>query len=179
MLEQFNILDWIFLAITLFFVLRGLMRGLLGELGSLLALALAVAGGFMFYHRLAGFLRRVVGKADFWWETAAFIICFLVIYYLVTLLAARISQVLYHGKVSVPGRLLGIAPGLIKALVFCYLIINILHMTQFETGWLATSALSPRIVESGHYLLQFIPNDFLSQLQSSGFYQHLPAVPGN
>jgi uncharacterized membrane protein required for colicin V production len=175
MFEQFNILDWIFLAITLFFVVRGMRRGLLGELGSLLALALAVGGGFMFYHRLALFLRRVVGKPDLWWETIAFVAVFLVIYALVALLAARVAQVLYRGRVSLPDRLLGMGPGLIKALVFCYLLVNVLHMTQLEPGWLAGSATAPHIVETGHELLRFIPNDFLSQLQGSGFPSLLPA----
>ena len=178
MLEQFNILDWIMLVICAFFVVKAIKQGILRELGSLVGLVLAIWGGFAFYQTLADFLRRVVGKQDFWWETLAFIICFIGIYLLIISIANRISKVLYATSMSIISRLLGGVVGLVKGVIFCFIILNLLLMMQPISKPLASdhilqeklinnSYLAPLVVKGGHYVLSFIPQDVNAHVQQS------------
>ena len=169
MLEQFNILDWIIIVISAFFVIKALRKGFLRELGSLVGLVVAIWGGFYFYQTLADFLRRVVGKQDFWWETLSFIICFAIIYFIIITVAARLSKVLYPSAMSGLNRLLGGLVGLVKGLILCFIIINLIMMMQpaansfsqdqlIPDDLVGNSYLAPYIVEGGQKVLGIMPD---------------------
>ncbi|MDR1396144.1 MAG: CvpA family protein [Desulfarculales bacterium] len=178
MLEHFNILDWAMILIGAVFVVRALYKGLLREFGNLAGLLLAVGGGFLWYQPVAQFLRRVVGVADFWWEAVAFLLCFFLIYLLIIFIAGRISKVLHRSSLSFIDRALGACLGILKSIVICYLLVNILLMVQpfvnfpadhkgseEKTGWVSDSYLAPIVVQGGRLILAFIPDDFIVSLQ--------------
>jgi membrane protein required for colicin V production len=177
LLEQFNILDWVILLVGAVFVVKALTKGLLRELGSLLGLLLATIGGFTFYQPVAGFLRRVVGITDFWWEAAAFILCFILVYLGIVFISTRISRVLHRSPLSFFDRILGACLGFIKGVLLCYLLINILLMAQplanfayrseglLSCDLVSKSYLAPAVTRCGHFMLGFIPDNFIESLQ--------------
>ncbi len=173
MLEQFNILDWVVLVICAFFVIRAVSKGFLREMGSLVGLVLAIWGSMSFYQPVADFLRRVVGKQDFWWETLAFILCFLVIYLLTVAIAGRISKVLYSTSLSFINRILGAVVGLAKGVIVCFVLINLLLMMQPLTNALSQyhdvvskSYLTPFIMKGGRIIFSFVPQDLADKART-------------
>lgn len=170
MIEQFNMLDWIMVLICAFFAIKAISKGFLRELGSLVGLVLAIWGGFSFYQTVADFLRRVVGKQDFWWEALAFILCFVIIYIIVISIFGRISKVIYASSISVFNRLLGGALGLVKGVIFCFILINLLLMMlpiakgldenqTLQENLVTESHLAPLVARAGQTMLSFLPED--------------------
>ena len=178
------------LAICAFFVGKALLKGFLRELGTLLGLFLAIVGGFALYQPVAQFLRRVVGLANFWWEAASFVLCFIVIYVVIMFIAGRVAKVLHRTSLSFIDRVLGGALGLLKGVIICYLLVNVLLMIQpFSTffsndeerlkgGWVTNSYLAPTVVQAGHFMLSFIPDDFVASLQDkAGLLKEQTVMP--
>lgn len=174
MLELFNSLDWLIIVAAAIFVARGLSRGFASELGSLVALFISIVGGIFLYQPVADFLRRVVGRPDFWWETIAFVACFLVIYLFIQFIAGRMGKVFYKSSISFFNRIIGALIGLLKGVIVCFVIINLLIMAHpytkemnheyLQQDWVANSYLSPTVIKCGNFLLGFISSDFVIEL---------------
>ena len=162
-----NLLDLGFLIILVFFLVKALMRGFVREIAGLVGAVIAVVASAMFYQQLGAALQRLTGVPATWWPAAAFGLILLVLFALFLYLGNVIRRLILGGGLSGLDRLLGGAVGLVKGVLICYLLINLLLLANpFSTmAPLRQSVMAPYLVSSGRYLMDLVPADLTRRLQ--------------
>ena len=157
-----NILDVIFLVLIGASVLYSLVRGLVREIFSFLAIILGFFGASYGYPRAAEWLGRWVEQ-----ETVAQILGFAVLFLLValgvSLLGKLLSKVVHKGGLGWADRLGGAAFGLLKAVLF--IAISLLVLTAFlppKSKVLLESKISPAVLTIARGLSFLVPERFQS-----------------
>jgi len=154
-----NILDIGIIAITAFFVGRGIFRGFFREAGSIGGLILGILAGSTYYNIIAGY---IVSYVDIPWRDALSFICFALIFIVVMTACVLIGRGLqWFAKAVLFGwvdRGLGAILALVKAVLICYLII--LMITFFlpaQQPIIVKSKLAPAMISL--YQAGGIPSD--------------------
>ncbi len=162
-----NLLDLGLLIILVFFLVKALMRGFVREIAGLVGAIIAVVASAMFYQELGAALARMSGVPANWWPAVAFAMILLVIFAVFLWLGAMIRKLLLGGGLSGLDRLLGGAVGLVKGVLVCYLLINLLLLANpFSTmAPLRQSMIAPYLVTSGRFLMDLVPADLTRRLQ--------------
>ena len=162
-----NLLDLGFVIILVFFLVKALMRGFVREIAGLVGAAVAVVLSAMFYQDLGAVLQRLAGVQGAWWPAVAFGLILLVVLVIFAWVGVLIRRLLLGGGLSGLDRLLGAAVGLLKGVLVCYLLINLLLLANpFSTmAPLRQSMVAPYLVAGGRYIMDLVPSDLTRQLQ--------------
>ncbi len=116
-------LDWLVIALGIFFVVQGLFKGVTTVLLSTLAIAVAYVGAAMALPTLGDRLAHATPMPEGYGRMAAFIAMFLVMY---GVLALAISILPGGKRPSTGAQLLGLVAGALKALVASMAVVGIL-----------------------------------------------------
>ena len=171
-----NILDLALAALLAFFVIRGMVRGFVREIMGLLGLVAALFLGAACYQPLAGFLRRVSAVEAGWWDGVALALVLVLVFMVFIYMASSLARLIHAGPFSGLDRLLGAGAGLAKGVLVAYLLLNILLMVlplallgqpEGPQGNLVhRSVLTPRVMQSGRYLLDLLPSKWTHEMQA-------------
>lgn len=137
-----HMLDMFFLALGCYFVIRGMFRGIIGEVLSLGGLVLSVYVGF----RHSGALGRVIVSVSGVNKEIAQVLAVVVVWLAVTLIFAILRRILKKGvelaSLGALDRVLGILCGALKTgiVVYAVLIGGILMSPVVEPTWMADSS---------------------------------------
>lgn len=162
-----NLLDLGLLIIMVFFLVKALMRGFVREVIGLVGAVAAIVASVMFYQNLGGMLERLSGVPAAWWPAVAFAAILLVVFAIFLYIGGMLQRLILSGPLSGLDRLLGAGVGLVKGLLICYLLINLLLLVNpFNTlAPLRQSMVAPYVVSAGNFIKDMIPDNFLGNLQ--------------
>ena len=160
-----NFLDFILVGILCVALIRGLMRGMIRQVASLLGILAGFVAAGHFHLRLLHLLRSHLPSIPHL-EVLSYVIIFTASWLLAVLLgmvAVRLSKAMLMGWAD---RLLGGMLGLLKGAVASVVLIAVL--TLFLPGRstvLARSALAAHAQTAGHFLVQLTPDGLRSRYE--------------
>lgn len=170
MFDQISILDIVLGALLLLFLVRSLMRGLVREVVSLVGLVAAVLLSAIFYQPLAAAMAHwfnLGSTPPTWMEPVAYGAVLLLVIMVFAYLGHILSKIIRTGPFSGIDRLLGAGAGLVKGILVCYLVINLLLLLvpfgvpkSLQRSW-----LQPRILKAGGYLVSLVPEQWTAGLR--------------
>lgn len=149
-----NILDIILLVIIGFFLVRGIFRGLIVELG---AVAGVIGGYFLadkYVYLLEPHVRNLLGTHQ-WTSIVAFLAIFLGVMVLATL-AAKILSNFLSPLAPWLNSLLGGAVGFLKGCLVALVVIFLFQRFMPQADFLARSSLAPQLREMTSFMLKHV-----------------------
>ena len=169
-----NIVDVILLVILAFFLVRALIRGFVREVVGLVGLVAAVVFSAAAYAPLAAFLRNLTGQNTDWWEPVSFAIILVAVMLVFFYIGRLLSKLVEVGPLSFVNRLLGGAAGLVKGILVCFLLLNIMLLLtpMGMPAPLQESWLRPRVLRAGDYLLSLVPEKLTNDLRERARMTH-------
>ena len=160
-----NVLDFILLTLLAIALIRGIMRGAIRQVASLVGIVAGFVVAGHLYLRLLPVIKRFLPPVPYS-EVISYLLIFAatwVIIILLSLLLARLSRIILMGWAD---RLLGGALGLLKGTVA--VVVLVAALTLFLPGksrLLTGSLLAPYVQGAGHYLVQLTPTDLRKKYQ--------------
>ncbi len=162
-----NILDIIIIAAVIFFLIRGIFRGIVREIGSLAGVVLGIWLANAYHPQVAVFLKSFIPPGQYL-PLTAFALIFLVVLVLCNLLGwlfKKLFQKIFLGWVD---RVLGACLALLKGIFLSYLIIVLVTFLAPQDSSLVTqSRLAPVIITSYQTMIGLIPPGFHEKLKKS------------
>ncbi|THB63399.1 MAG: CvpA family protein [Desulfovibrio sp.] len=158
--ECMNVLDIAFLIVTGFFALRGLYRGLLIEVASLLGLV----GGFFlanaYYMDVADLAKEFITNRG-WAEVVSYLLIFIGCIVLVTLVAKLLKKLLIVTLTAWLDHAAGLIIGLAKGAVICCVALLVLQVSFSEPypEFMEDSQLRPHLNHVADILKRFLPEE--------------------
>lgn len=162
-----NILDIGFLVVLAFFLVRALMRGLVREVLGLAGILAAILCIAVFYGPLSRLMHQLSGQPGFLWDALAFILILVIVLVVFSYLGRVLSRLVHSGPFSFIDRLAGGAIGLLKAVLVCYLLLNLLLLAVplQVPAVLKGSQLAPYVVKAGRAVISVVPEGLTERLQ--------------
>jgi len=161
-----NIADLLLAIIWLFFSIRGYMRGLVKEAGSLAAIVLGFYCAGAYHKALAPHLTGFISGN--YAGTAAYIILFTATLLGVWFLALGISGMVKVTTTQWADRLFGGAFGLAKGVVLTAVLLFLIHLAAPHPDFLKGSLLVPQLEKVSVKLARYIPPDLNEKLRHLG-----------
>lgn len=155
------------MAVMAVFLVRALMRGFIREVMGLVGVVVAIVASAITYNPLGEFLQHVSGLEAEWWYAVAFALVLVVVFGVFVYLGKGLAKLIHSGPFSALDRLLGGAVGLVKGVLICYLLLNLLLLvTPFSVpASLKESFLASYVIRSGRYIVDLVPEDLTRALQ--------------
>ena len=122
-----NIFDVIILIILLYGLIKGFIKGFIIEIAGIIALILGVTGSFKFARILEVYLNSYVDWSSKTIQIASFIILFIIIIYVVSVLAKMITKTLKIIALGMINRVFGGIFGLLK---WCVILSSLVLVSQ-------------------------------------------------
>ena len=158
-----NILDIIFAVILGYFLIRGLMRGLIIELGALAGVIL----GFILankYHSLAApYVGKVVSDPG-WASIISHLVIFLAVVVIVTFISRLLKElmtIVLPGWLDILG---GLLVGTLKAAAICSIILFVLLHFAPEADFIKESKSVPYLKQFSEKAREYIPEKYIPVL---------------
>ena len=162
-----NILDIIIIVAVVFFLIRGVFRGIVREIGSLAGVVLGIWLANAYHPQLAGLLKDLIPPGNYL-PLIAFALIFVVVLVLCNVLGwlfKKFFQKIFLGWVD---RILGACLALLKGIVLSYLIIVLVTFLAPQGSPLVTqSRLAPVIITSYQTMIGLIPPGFHEKLKKT------------
>ena len=162
-----NILDIIIIAAIVFFLIRGIFRGIIREIGSLAGVVLGIWLANIYHPQLAELLRNFIPPGNYL-PLISFALIFLVVLVLCNLLGwvfKKFFQKIFLGWLD---RILGACLALLKGIALSYLMIVMVTFLSHQGSPLVTkSRLAPVIITSYQTVVGLIPPGFHEKLKKS------------
>lgn len=162
-----NALDIAFLAITGFFAMKGLLRGFLRELASLVGLYLGFRLATLYSPQAEPLLRPWL-KNDAYVGVAAWIVVFVGALILVWLAVRVLTTLLKITMLSGLDHAAGGAFGLIKGGLVCAILLTLLNIVLPQADFTTQSRLAPLLQPGADYLTQFLPENLRHMARMGG-----------
>jgi uncharacterized membrane protein required for colicin V production len=161
-----NIADLSLAIIWLFFSLRGYMRGLVKEVGSLAAIVMGFYCAGTYHKALAPHLSEYISGN--YASTAAYLIIFTVALVAVWFLALAVSGMVKVTMTQWADRFFGGGFGLIKGVILTAVFLFLIHLASPNPDFLKGSHLVPVLERVSGKLVQYIPPDINEKLRKFG-----------
>ncbi len=147
-----NLLDLILLTPLVFGIARGLYKGLINELASLLSLALGVLLAYQYSDLLFDFLSNYIDEAGSGTKLLSYALIFIATSVVVLLIAKALTKLLKLVALGLMNRILGGIFGGLKFLLILLILIHISHpiiesQDFYQNESFQNSALYPQFVE--------------------------------
>ena len=153
-----NILDIIILIILALFGFKGLRRGLIIEVVTLLALVVGIFGAMRFSDFTANRLQEVMNIDPKFLNTIAFVLTFIILVVVVNLIGRVASKLAKSLELGLIDGLGGFVFGVAKGLLICSLIVVVFNNLQFfgvvKEKTKEESKLYPYVQQTVPYLYQ-------------------------
>lgn len=161
-----NIADLCLAIIWLFFSLRGYMRGLVKEVGSLAAIVMGFYCAGTYHKALAPHLSEYISGN--YASTAAYLIIFTVALVTVWFVALAVSGMVKVTMTQWADRFFGGGFGLIKGVILTAVFLFLIHLASPNPDFLKGSHLVPVLERVSGKLVQYIPPDINEKLRKFG-----------
>ncbi len=151
-----NILDVIFLLLAIFFLLRGLYRGLILEVSAFIG---AGAGFFLAnaYHRtLTPYVSKAISNTG-WVGTISYLLIFIAVIILFSLLASAAKKYLTISFTKVLDRVAGGTVGLAKGILISCVLLMVFKQYFPDARFLDQSRFRPYLEGPSEFLSDFLP----------------------
>jgi len=126
---NFTVLDFIFVALVLIFIIRCYLKGFISELLSMAAIVLGLLASLYFYKNGGEFLRnRFMPEMKTIPEILAFIALFLIVFLVIKLLEIMLKGIINEIRLGGADRFLGIIFGFAEGLAVVSLILFVLRI---------------------------------------------------
>jgi len=126
---NFTVIDFIFVALVLIFIIRCYLKGFISELFSMAAIVLGLLASLYFYKNGGEFLRnRFMPEMKTIPEILAFIALFLIVFLVIKLLEIMLKGIINEIKLGGADRFLGIIFGFAEGLAVVSLILFVLRI---------------------------------------------------
>jgi membrane protein required for colicin V production len=169
-----NPLDIFFIAVVAFFFFRGIFRGLVQEISSIVGLILGFFLANTYYMDFIPSVQRLISNPDY-----AAIVSYLLIFFgtmfAVLLLSVALRSLLRLAMLGWVDRIGGGGLGLLKATLICS--VTLLILTTFmppDTGFIKQSKLAPYINQMNKSVVRLMPEDikdrFMEKLSQFGTF---------
>ena len=159
-----NIADLALAIIWLFCALRGYVRGLVKEVGSLAAIALGFYCAGTYHKALAPrFSAYIAGNYA---DTAAYLVIFTVTLFGVWFVALAVSAIVKITMTQWADRFFGGAFGLAKGIIITAVILFLIHLVAPHPDFLKGSRLVPKLEGLSAAFVHYIPPDVNEKLRS-------------
>lgn len=154
-----NGLDIFFVVVLGFFLFRGVFRGLILEISSIVGLIAGFMVSNRYYMELQPVANRVISNPE-WAQVAAYLGIFISVMFVVALFSVFLKKLLKLIMLGWLDRIGGGLLGLIKAGLICSL--TLLVMTVFlpeEDELITTSKISPYVHTMSQNLARYLPEE--------------------
>jgi membrane protein required for colicin V production len=163
-----NTLDWIILVFSIFFLIRGLMRGAISQVFGIAGLLAGFVLASNFYEAVALKLTQAFPQMP-----AAQPVSFGTLYFLTWLCVAIVgfwvSRMVRLTGLAFWDRAWGGILGGCKALLSAVILVLFLTMTQYtQNSILKDSLLAPYVLEAAQWLVRMAPENLRSLLEKKG-----------
>ena len=126
---NFTVIDFIFVALVLIFIIRCYLKGFISELFSMAAIVLGLLASLYFYKNGGEFLRnKFMPEMKTIPEILAFIALFLIVFLVIKLLEIMLKGIINEIKLGGADRFLGIIFGFAEGLAVVSLILFVLRI---------------------------------------------------
>jgi membrane protein required for colicin V production len=164
-----NLFDIIIIIIISYCLIRGLFRGLIKEIASILGVFGAFYAAYTYYPLMAKSLSQWISN-DAYLNIMAFVVLFVVIFLLISILGSLIKYALKLALLGWFDRLSGALFGAIKGvLIVSVLLIIFTSFLSKNSAFIGNSLLSPHVVSISEVMSHFIPQemkrDFISNTE--------------
>ncbi|MBT8763648.1 CvpA family protein [Desulfohalobiaceae bacterium Ax17] len=154
-----NSLDIFFIIVLAFFLLRGIFRGLVQEISSVVGLLLGFFLANKYYSQILPYVTKIIPDKS-WAQIASYLGIFLGVMALVVILSIGLKSLLRCAMLGWLDRIGGGGLGLIKASLICS--ITLLVLTSFlptNTQFIHESKLAPYVHNVTKILGNFLPQE--------------------
>lgn len=156
-----TLLDLIVIAVMLISGLLAMVRGLLREVFSIVSWVVAAGVAAYFYPQLLPFTKQYISQ-----DTVALAVTvatlFLGTLLIVSIISARLSDIVLDSRIGALDRTLGFAFGLARGLlvmVVAFLFFNWLVPDKSQPPWVLTAKSRPVLQNTGNWLVSLLPDD--------------------
>ncbi|MCF8129296.1 MAG: CvpA family protein [Deltaproteobacteria bacterium] len=162
-----NILDIIIIAAVIFFLIRGIFRGIVREIGSLAGVVLGIWLANAYHPTLALLLKSFIPPGKYL-PLIAFALIFLVVLVLCNLLGSLLKKLFQRIFLGWMDRILGACLALLKGIILSYLIIVLVtFLVPRDSLLVKQSRLAPVIVSAYQTMVELIPKGSHEKLKKS------------
>jgi membrane protein required for colicin V production len=154
-----NILDIIIIVIVGYCLIRGIFRGLIKELSSIIGVLAAFYTAYSYYPKIAHLLRRWVTNSGYL-NILSFFILFCLVFVIISMLGVIIKYLLNIAFLGWVDRICGAGFGVIKGiLIVSVIVLTLTAFLQRGSPLLADSLLSPHVLFVSEKMAKVVPGD--------------------
>jgi uncharacterized protein YkwD len=130
-----NIIDILLIAVVLFSIYNGYLKGFIVGTLELLMLALGLAGAFMLYPYIADFIEKHWATLGVWTVPLSFIAALIIIRIILSIIVNRILLTIpATAHTSIANRVMGLVPGAVNGIIWATIISALLLSVPFSDG---------------------------------------------
>ena len=158
-----NPFDILILVILGYSLIRGLFRGLVKEVSSVIGVFGGFYAAYTYYQVLAGLLSRLIQDISYL-NILSFLIIFSAIFIIVSIIGVIIKYLLNIAFMGWMDRICGAGFGIIKGLLIVSVIL--IPLTTFlpkKTPLIKNSLLSPHVTKISEKMVKIVPKDMKQQ----------------
>ncbi|KUJ94984.1 MAG: rane protein required for colicin production [Desulfonauticus sp.] len=162
-----NFLDIFFLVVISFFFLRGIYRGLVQEVSSLVALFLGFFLANRYWQKVLPLMEEII-PSETWAKICSYLAVLIGVMFIIFIISTILKHLLKMAFLGWLDRIGGAAIGLLKALVLCSIFLMIL--TSFlpaRSEALQTSKLAPYVHRSSLFLAKLLPKELKDRFEEN------------
>lgn len=156
------VIDYVLLALLLFFAVMGFFRGIVSQLFSIVGMVGGFMGAKLFYLKAVDW----AGLDVQYGTVIAFILMFLAIFIIVKLLGVLLEKILKAAKLSLFNRFCGFFLGLVKGFALCVLLV-VLMLFLYPEGRKIVNAspVASYFLKAADGIYSIMPSDLKKRVE--------------
>ncbi|MFH2090854.1 MAG: CvpA family protein [Pseudomonadota bacterium] len=164
-----NTFDIVVIVVTSFCLIRGVFRGLIGEVSGIIGVVTGFYGAYTYYPLITGYAQKWIENSGIR-NLIAFFVLFCAILIVVNLISALIRKFLKLVFLGWVDRTFGLVFGALKGiLIMSVFLIMVTTFLPKNSSFLSQSKLSPYVAQVSKAMTVFVSknskNDFLKKLE--------------
>jgi membrane protein required for colicin V production len=161
-----NLLDWLFIAILAYCLIRGVFRGLIKELSAIVGVLSGYYAAYSYYPQIASHLARWINNPGYL-HIFSFLFLFLTVFWVISFLGVILKYLMNIAFLGWTDRISGALFGALKALLIN--IVIVLALTTFlprNAAIIKDSKGAHGLMRFSAYLIEVTPKEMKSSFES-------------
>ncbi|MBU0995781.1 MAG: CvpA family protein [Proteobacteria bacterium] len=155
-----NPLDMIIVVIMAFCLIRGLFRGFVKEISSIIGVMAGYYAAYTYYPDLSDYLSGLMSSGKIYMNVLSFLVLFCGIYLIISLLGVLIKFIMKIAYLGWVDRILGTLFGGIKGiLIVSVILIGLATLLPRDTSLIRTSVLSKHVAKVSVVMIRAVPDE--------------------
>ena len=164
---QMTVVDFIIIIIILFFILRGVFKGLLLELFGLLALVAGIISAINFYTLGAGWFENIFPPDGLLRNIAGVVAVFLIVWLPVKVMGWILNKNMGEAETNSLSRIAGGAIGLAKSVFFVSMVVYLAENVSPDNKFTGPNMSTPVLIKIVNKVQEITPFHFLPDISDS------------